>query len=126
MSDEMLSLVQDLLDRQLLDRKGTPCGNVDDIEFDWTGEIGDPPVVTNIISSPAALGPRIGTFLGRWMVSAWHRLHPAEDPEPIRIPYARVSKLDYAVHLDVTNEELGLDRSERWAREAVISRIPGS
>jgi hypothetical protein len=36
-----------------------------------------------------------------------------------------VARFDFAVHLTVQRHEAGLTRSEDWALEHVISRIPG-
>jgi sporulation protein YlmC with PRC-barrel domain len=121
--DGSIELGLELLDRQLLDSEGVPCGNVDDLELDDGGDGG--PVVTAILVSPGALGPRIGGLIGRVMLATWRRLHPDAQPSPIRIPWEAVQKADYAVHLTVQRHEAGLTRSEDWAYERVISKIPG-
>lgn len=115
----------DVLDRQILDSENTKCGNVDDIELDFTDGRGKPPVVTAILASPGAWGPRLRRFGGA-VVALWRRLHPHLDPKPLRIEWGEVAKLDYAIHLRSTAEELGLTRAEDWVRERIISKIPGA
>lgn len=124
MRRDTVDLGLNLLDRQLLDSEGKNCGNIDDLEF----EIGDSgvPVLTNILVGPGALGRALGGFIGRWMIIIWRRLHPDRDPQPVRVSWEVVERVDYAVHLTVQREEAGLTRSEDWARDTIIAKIPGS
>ena len=119
-----LELGLDLLDRQLLDSRGAPCGKVDDLELYVFAD--GPPRLVAILVGPGALGPRISGFVGRWIVNVWRRLHPDRDPEPVRIPWEWVEKVDYAIHLKVDATTAGLVRSEEWARIRLIDRIPGA
>ena len=124
MERDEFDLGLDILDRQLLDSAGQPCGKVDDLLIDTGSPSG--PVVTHILTSPGALGPRLRGFFGKLIVVAWRRLHPSEDPQPIAIEWAKVAKIDSAVHLNVLRDEEGLTRSEQWAGDLVIGRIPGA
>ncbi|MDQ3533627.1 MAG: hypothetical protein M3456_14910 [Actinomycetota bacterium] len=124
MSDRSIDLALELLDRQLLDSEGKECGKVDDLEFE-VGETGLP-VLTNILVGPGALGPAFSRWPGRVMTAIWRRLHPNKVPEPVRIAWSDVERVDYEVHLTVQREEAGLTRSEDWARDFLIGRIPGS
>lgn len=121
-SKDTFELGLEILDRQLIDSEGEPCGKVDDIEMDYDGS--GPPVVTAILTNPGALGPRVGVA-GKMMRAVWRRLHPDRDPKPIPIGWDLVAKIDFAVHLTVQREEAGLMRSEHWAYETILSKIPG-
>jgi hypothetical protein len=122
--EDKIDLGLELLDRQLLDSEGKPCGNVDDLEFE-VGASGLP-VLTNILVGPGALGPAIGGWPGRVITAVWRRLHPDKNPAPLRVSWADVERIDYAIHLTVQREEAGLTRSEDWVRDHIIGRIPGA
>jgi hypothetical protein len=112
-----------LLDRQVLDKNGTPVTTADDIELGTPGggpaipdgpEIpeGTPaPVITALLTGPV-LGTRI--FGGRPPSS---RL--------IRIPWKDVADVGVVIRLGVTGEGLDADWLERWIRDKIIARIPG-
>jgi sporulation protein YlmC with PRC-barrel domain len=117
-----IELGLELLDRQLLDSEGEPCGKVDDIELDYDGS--GRPVITAILTNPGALAPRLG-WAGNVMYAVWHRLHPNKRPAPIRLGWDVVAKIDFAVHLTVQRREAGLTLSEDWAYDRVLSKVPG-
>lgn len=119
-TQDTLDLGLDLLDRQLLDSSGEPCGRVDDLELDDGGAA---PIVTAILVNPGALGPRLGV-MGKIVVAIWRRLHDLGNPQPIRLPWNVVAKVDSAVHLSVNRDEAGLTRSEQWAQK-ILARVPG-
>jgi hypothetical protein len=52
---QRLDAALELLDRQLLDRDGTPAGKVDDLELTDSGEGLKQPYVTAILTGPGAL-----------------------------------------------------------------------
>jgi hypothetical protein len=113
-----------LLDRQIVDREGSPVSKVDDIELvvRADGRL----AVAALLAGPGALGPRTGGRLGRWTTAIWRRLRPDEDPQPTRFDTALVSGTDSAVHLSVEPDELPPDRLDAWVRRHVIDRIPGA
>jgi sporulation protein YlmC with PRC-barrel domain len=123
---ESLDLALDLMDKQLLDSEGTPCGKVEDIELQPSDKKGEGPAVVAVLTSLGTLGPRLGGRVGRWMVATWRRLRPEEEPQAARIPWEWIEKVDFAIHLSVKREEAGLDLSEGWFRDHVIARIPGA
>lgn len=122
LSTDPLEIGLDLLDRQLLDSEGEPCGKVDDLELDYDGS--GRPTVAAILTNPGALAPRLG-WPGRIVHALWRRLHPDRDPGPIRLGWELVARIDFAVHLTVQRHEAGLTLSEDWAYERVVSKIPG-
>jgi hypothetical protein len=120
----------DLLDRQIVDRDGTPVGKVDDVEFGSSGSSGssgsgDGPVIVALLTGQRALGPRFGGVLGRWITAVATRLD-VDRLGPRRIPYDLVSDVDSAVHLSVKRELLPEPALETWLNDHLIGRIPGA
>ena len=113
-----------LLDRQIVDRDGSPVAKVDDLELRERAD--GRLAVAALLVGPGALGPRIGGRLGRWTISIWRRLRADADPPPGRIAAELVTGTDSAVHVSASAQELGLDGLERWVRRYVIEPIPGA
>ena len=113
----------DLLDRQILDRDGQDVGKVDDVEFQLDEH--GVPYLSALLVGPHALGPRLGGWLGRVVTRVAARLDE-DRPGPIRIPYDLVARVDCAVELSIRKELLPEPKLERWLREHLIARIPGS
>lgn len=118
-----LRLGLQLLDRQLLDRDGRPCGKVDDVEL-AVGDDGTP-VVTALRSGPGVLARRLGWRWGDWLERAHRRLAGGEGEEPSRIPMGWVANIGAAIRLNVDAARLGNQDTERWARIHVVGRVPG-
>ncbi|MEV4759241.1 hypothetical protein AB0J86_29660 [Micromonospora sp. NPDC049559] len=113
----------DLLDRQIVDRDGTPVGKVDDVEL-APGPDGIP-YVAALLTGQQALGARFGGALGRWITATAARLD-THRLGPRRIGYELVARVDSAVHLSVRREVLAAPALERWLDEHLIGRIPGA
>jgi hypothetical protein len=126
-----------LLDRQLLDRDGRMAGCVDDIELTTTAD--GTLYVSAILSGPGVLAPRLGAA----RFGAWRRRTQqlwANDPDdntntdstgdarhdPTRIPFGRVQAIASHVTLAADSDELASYATERWVRDHIISRLPGS
>jgi hypothetical protein len=122
---DAVDLALHVLDRQLIDSEGTPCGKVDDLELTVLQE-GQAPVVTHILTNPGALAPRIRGRTGKIMHALWRRFHESWPPRPVTIDWKLVGKADYAVHLTVQRGEAGLMRSEEWALHTIVEKIPGA
>jgi hypothetical protein len=114
-----------LLDKQLIDVDDLMSGNVDDLRFAFS-EDGGAPYVVSILSGPGALASRIGGRLGRWIESVHRRLHPAAEPSPAEMSFGVVREIGSHVDLTVSREDLQLFEFERWVRDRIISKIPGS
>lgn len=111
-----------LLDRQIIDhRSGRMVAKVDDVEIDLSG---DQPMVTALLTGPAAWGPRLPGLLGRMVTSVHRRLHPDDGPEPNVVDMAHVVEIGSAVEVDDT--DLGTKALDTWVREQFIDRIPGA
>jgi hypothetical protein len=129
MKQQEISLGLSLLDLQLVDVNDRECGNVDDLELEYLKDpdsAGSPPIVSYILTGPGALGTRLWGMPGRIARAAWKRLHPDPNPEPTRISFASVTKLDYEVHLNLDAREAGLDVLDQWVRDQIIGKIPGA
>ena len=113
-----LLLGRQLLDRQIVDRDGTPVGKVDDLELDG-------PRVTALLTGQQALGPRLGGWLGHWVRRSAARLD-VDRLGPRRIPWDLVARVDSAVHLSTRVELLAAAPLERWLDDHLIGRIPGA
>ena len=114
-----------LLDRQLVDCNGELAGRVDDLELEPT-DGADGPIIVAILSGPGALAGRIGGRAGGWLGALHRRLHEERDPGPARVPIEHVTRIADTVELHVPRRDLASDASERWARDVVISKIPGA
>jgi sporulation protein YlmC with PRC-barrel domain len=114
----------DLLDRQLVDRRGLMAGKVDDLELDLREE--GPPVVTAILAGPGALARRIGGRPGAWLASVHERLRPPDRDSPGRVSFGVVARVGDHVDLTVDREDLDTYVFEGWVRERIIGKIPGS
>jgi sporulation protein YlmC with PRC-barrel domain len=107
-----------LLDHQMLDRDGTRCGNVDDLEL--TEQDDGTLLVTDLLAGPGVLAERMGWHrLGRW----WRHATNAEDS--ITIPMSDVAEIGSDIRLGVAAAGLATANTERWARERIIEHIPG-
>jgi sporulation protein YlmC with PRC-barrel domain len=115
----------ELLDRQVVDTNGRMAGNVDDLELTFAHE-GGPPVVTAILAGPGALARRVGGRLGNAIASVHERLQEADIEGPARISFGAVASIGSDVRLTVSRQDLEIYRFERWARDTIVARIPGS
>jgi sporulation protein YlmC with PRC-barrel domain len=126
MSGRELFAALHLLDRQLVDRDGRLCGNVDDLEL--TESVEGNVYVTAILSGPGALWYRLGRKrLGRWLRTHTAMAMPPEHgDDPVRIPMRRVTGIGSAVTLAAHRYELANNAAEIWVRDHIIGHIPGS
>jgi len=104
-----------VLDRQLLDKNGRRCGNVDDLAIE--GGPGEEPEVVAILVGPGFWPQRAG-WIGRlagW-IGGGRRVHVA---------WSDVDKVDSAVELTREATELGLGQGDDRLRP-YFDRIPGA
>jgi sporulation protein YlmC with PRC-barrel domain len=115
----------EMLDRQMLDPEGRMAGNVDDLELTIPSE-GGRPVVSAILAGPGALSRRIGGRLGDAIASVHERLQECDIEGPARISFGVVASIGSDVRLTVSRQDLEIYRFERWVRDTIVTRIPGS
>ena len=115
----------DLLDRQLLDRDGNGCGNVDDVELtvDTDGSLW----VTGLLTGPGQLVYRLGgRRLGRWLETADRKVVGPGDEDRCRVPIELAYSVGAAVRVAKPSDELASNDLERWVRDHIIGKIPGA
>jgi hypothetical protein len=126
-----------LLDRQLLDRDGRMAGCVDDVEL--TPATDGTLYVSAILSGPGVLAPRLGApRFGAWRRRSQQLWAGDADnstdadstddagKDPTRIPFGRVQTIASHVTLAADRDELASYATERWVRDHIINRLPGS
>lgn len=114
-----------LLDRQIVDNDGQPVGKVDDVELvldEATGRLR----VTALLSGQQVLGERIGGRLGGLLAGIARRLHPVENPPPLRIELTQVASIGSAVKLSIRRDDMPTPPLEQWLGDQFIDRIPGA
>jgi hypothetical protein len=125
MAGRVMHLSLDVLDRQLRDREGIECGNVDDLELSRDEEGGL--WVTAILSGPGILWYRLGRRrLGAWLQRAARRAGTRDDVDRTRIPVELAASIGANVDLAVSRVHLASYASERWVGDHVIGHIPGN
>ena len=110
----------ELLDRQLVDRRERNAGKVDDVSFVIDPVTGSA-FVDALLTGPGQLATRLGfERLGAWL----RRIHG--DDARVRVPLRDVATIGDHVALSVDSTGVGSECTERWTREQVVGRIPGS
>jgi sporulation protein YlmC with PRC-barrel domain len=110
-----IDIALQVLDRQLLDKNGRRCGNVDDLAIE--GGAGEVPEVVAILVGPGYWPQRaslIGTLAG-WIGGG----------RRVRVEWSDVHKIDSAVELKRGATELGLGRGDDRLRP-YLEKIPGA
>ena len=125
MTGRVLYAGLELLDRQLRDRHGALCGNVDDLELERSPETGEL-YVTAIVAGPGALLQRMGRRrLGRWLERT-NRLVNEPDRDSTLVPLSLAVNIGPNIDLAVDAEDLGTFATERWVLDHLIGHVPGS
>lgn len=125
MAGRVVDMALHLLDRQVVDPAEHLVCNVDDLEL-TVPDGGGAPYVSAILAGPAAMSPRLGGLLGRWVLAVQRRLHPDTDPGPARIDFGVVDKVESFVTISRRREDLWVNAFEEWCRDNVIAKIPGA
>ena len=118
--------VLELLDRQLVDREGRLVGKVDDVEFELPDDPAGLPRVIALLAGLGALANHIGGDTGKALAAAERRLTEDRDRHPSRVDIAVVREIGSTIELDADAEDLDSNRAERWVRDVIIDKIPGS
>jgi sporulation protein YlmC with PRC-barrel domain len=110
-----INLGLQVLDRQLLDKDGRRCGNVDDLAIE--GNPGEVPEVVALLVGPGYWAQRAGRIgkLAGWIGGNGR----------VRVPWGDVAKVDAAVELKRAATELGLGRGDDRLRP-YLEKIPGA
>ena len=115
-------LVRDILDTQAIDRKGQPIGKVDGIVLELRDDAAPRVAYLEVdaIEAWCRLHPRLARWAAR-LAQRWRR-----STQIYRVPWSRVLETGIDVRMDVDAESTPAYELERWLREKVIKRIPGS
>jgi sporulation protein YlmC with PRC-barrel domain len=115
LSNSEIDIGLHVLDRQLLDKNGRRCGNVDDLEIE--GGPGEEPEVVALLVGPGYWPQRAGLIgkLAGWIGGG----------RRVRVDWSEVRKVDSAVELKREATELGLGRGDDRLRP-YLEKIPGA
>jgi hypothetical protein len=116
------ALVQQVVDKQMVDRSGRRCGKADGLVMVIDGE--GPPRITAIQVGGGTLASRLDPRLGRW-AAALARWLGVRGGRPARIAWSHVARIDREVTLDLDSERSALSAMETWVRRELIERLPG-
>jgi hypothetical protein len=119
-----LYLMRDVLDKLLLDRKGIPLGRADGILLSMRGERSRPEIVQIEVGLPT-LARRLGRPWGS-IASAVSKAFGIRWRRSVRVPWSKVRRVAKEVTLDLAAENSPLLVRERWLRDHIIRRLPGS
>lgn len=104
MNDEALDLVRDVLDHEVVDADGVPCGMVDDVEL--AGGAGSTLQVRAVLLGAGVWSERLpGPLRAAARALAGRRR--------VRIPWAEVAVTSDRIRLRSTAAALGLDATDR-------------
>lgn len=116
-------IIRDVLDNQVIDKKGNKIGKVDGV-IAITRE-GKPPRIAYIEIGATTMARRMHPKLEQWMEFWLSRLGP-RNVKPYRVPFSKVTEIgvDVVVDVDTEQEEVSAMAWENWLRDNVISKIP--
>ena len=118
-----MQLVRDILDCQVIDRRRLRVGKVDGIVL--VVDDGGQPRVGAIEIGAVTLARRIHPAFGSWVRRATRGLGVGPG-DPLRVPVAKVRRDGINLRADIDRDETPAFAWERWLRDHVIGRIPGS
>ena len=118
-----MDLVRDVLDKQVLDRRGRKMGKVDGIVLELRDD--GPPRVACIEIGLAVLVRRL-IHVGGDLVALVERRLGIRGGDPVRVPAAKIREAGIDVHLDLDASETEALAWEEWLGKHVVRRIPGS
>jgi sporulation protein YlmC with PRC-barrel domain len=118
-----MELARNVLDQQVIDRKGVAMGKVDGVLLELRE--GAPPRVAAVVLGGVTLASRIHPRLGAW-VKRWRKGLPGAVARQTRIPWSRVLKVGNEIKVDANAYRSPALAAERWVRDHIVSHIPGS
>ena len=123
--DEEVDIVRDFLDKQLVDSEGTKMGRADGIVLEISGD--GQPRIDHLELGFAVLARRLHPRAEKWLLALRKRLNSPRKSARQIVPWSKV--------MDITHEHIQLDVKaidtpaldwERWLRDRIVSKIPGS
>ena len=121
---EEFEIVRDILDLQLVDRDKTKMGRVDGLVL--AVDDGQQPRIDHFELGFASLARRIHPILERWLQALRERWSVRRSARQI-VPWSKVMDVtDDEIQIDVKAEETPAFDWERWLRDKIVKKIPGS
>ena len=119
-----MDLIRDILDKQLVDSEETKMGRVDGIVLDVDGD--RQPRVDHFELGFAVLARRVHPRLEKWLLAIRKRWSVRRTARQI-VPWSAVVTItSYEIKLDLKALDTPAFDWERWLREHVIKKLPGS
>jgi sporulation protein YlmC with PRC-barrel domain len=118
-----MELGRDVLDQQVIDRKGELMGKVDGITLELRR--GKPPRIAHLVIGGGTAARPIHPRLAGWLLR-WRRRWGPRDAKPLEVPWSRVLKIGIDVQVDLDAERTPALAWEHWVRDHIIGRIPGA
>ena len=118
-----MELIHDVLDAQLRDRDGRKIGRIDSIVI--AVDDAGPPRVVAVECGPVPLAMRVHPRLASWLARWLQRRRPVLAVS-WRIDWSALRRADNDYVVDAADARVPAQAGERWTRERVIDRIPGS
>ena len=118
-----MDLARDILDQQVIDRKGELMGKVDGVIVELRKE--KPPRIAALMIGGGTAAERVHPGWARWLLR-WRRSWGPKQDKPLEIPWSKVLKIGVDVKVDLEAERTQALAWEHWVRDHIIGRIPGA
>ena len=121
---EEFDIVRDILDLQLVDRDGNKMGRVDGLVLKVDGD--EQPRLDHFELGFAVLARRVHPLLERWLLALRNRWSVRRSARQI-VPWSKVVDVTSdEIKIEVKAEETPAFDWERWLRDRIVKKIPGS
>jgi hypothetical protein len=118
-----IAIMRDLLDKLLVDRESEPMGRIDGVVMAYSADA--PPRITHLELGAHTLARRLPRPFHGALAWLANRLSP-RGAQPYRIDVSRIIQLGRTVKIDIDGSRSAARETERWIRDHIITRIPGS
>jgi len=118
-----MNLTRDILDQQVVDRRGQRLGKVDGVILELRE--GAPPRIAAIEIGPVTLARRMHPRLAAWL-QRWLQRHGPRSDGTLRIPWSQVKAIGVDVRVDLIADGTPARAWEEWLRDHVVRRLPGA
>lgn len=119
-----MEVIRDVLDKQLIDRKGRPMGKADGVIMEIEEDA--QPRLSFVETGAITQARRLSARLARWVEAIVRRTGADRESECYRIPWSKLVVTGIDITVNVEAEETPAFTFERWLRTHVIGRIPGA
>jgi sporulation protein YlmC with PRC-barrel domain len=116
-----IRVIEEVLDKQLLDVTGDNAGRVDGIVLELRDD--KPPRLAYLEVSPITLLSRFSMPLAHWYARHDRRFGEGRGV-PFRIPWSRVSRHGATLQLDFLAESTPINALEDWLRVKIVEKLP--